>query len=175
MSTCGDIYLENIGRSHRTSNDPFLLLTRCIRAYMDNVIMQALLFQYIGMQWSVTLKSAFRSVVESRAWKCDITRLSHDQLKCRHVVLQESPNSRSIEMLRKSIQLDRFFLTQLPSSIEAETPYDEEPKQGEKPNPGLNTQQILLRLVHLNMALHGSCTIMRADLEWYTFHSFSEP
>jgi len=141
---------------------------------MDNEIMQALLFQYIGMQWSATLKSAFRSMVESRAWKRDITPLTRDQLKHRQAFLQESryATTPSIEVLRKSIQLDKFFLTQLPSGIEAETPYDEEPKDGEKPNQGLNAQQVLLRLVsaetHLKMALHGSCTIMRADLEWYS-------
>jgi hypothetical protein len=140
---------------------------------MDNEIMQALLFQYIGMQWSLTLKSAFRSIVESRTWKHDITPLSRDQLKRRQAFFPEGRNARSIETLRKSIQLDKFFLTQLPSSIEAETPYDEEPRQGEKPNQGLNAQQVLLRLIsaetHLKMALHGSCTVMRADLEWYIF------
>jgi hypothetical protein len=140
---------------------------------MDNEIMQALLFQYIGMKWSVTIKSAFHSMVESHAWKRDITPLTRDQLKRRQAFLQENRNARSIETLRKSIQLDKFFLTQLPSSIEMETPYDEEPKEGEKPNQGLNAQQVLLRLVsaetHLKMALHDSCTIMRADLEWYVF------
>jgi hypothetical protein len=142
---------------------------------MDNEIMQALLFQYIGIQWSATLRSAFRSMVESRAWKRDITPLTRNQLKRRQTFLQERSHATtgSIEARRKLIQLDKFFLTQLPSGMEAEaeTPYDEEPKDGEKPNQGLNAQQVLLRLVsaetHLKMALHGSCTIMRADLEWY--------
>jgi hypothetical protein len=130
------------------------------------------------MKWSVALKKAFRSVVESGAWKRDITPLTRDQLKRRQAFLQEhftySPNS--IEELRKRIQLDKFFLTQLPSNIEAETPYDEEPREGERPNEGLNAQQVLLRLVstesHLKKALHGNCTIMRADLEWYVFLLF---
>ena len=149
---------------------------------MDNEIMQALLFQYIGLKWSITitLKSAFHSVVQSRAWKHDTTPLSRDQLKRRQELLREYPSSytRTIESLRKKVQLDKFFLTQLPSTIEAETPYDEEPTSNwEKPNQGVNAQQVLLRLVsaetHLKKTIHGRCTIMRADLEWYVFLSFS--
>jgi hypothetical protein len=174
MSICEDIYLANIG-TVRHCYTLLLVAHLHTRAYMDNEIMQALLFQYIGMQWSGTLKFAFRSVVESRAWKSDITPLTRDQVKRRQAFLQESRNAstRSIEALRKTVQIDKFFLTQLPSRIEEETPYDEEPKAGEKPNQGLNAQQVLLRLVstesHLKKALHGSCTIMRADLEWYVF------
>jgi hypothetical protein len=106
---------------------------------MDNEIMQALLFQYIGMKWSAALKNAFRSVVESGAWKRVTTTLTRDQLKRRQAFLQENPRyyGNSIESLRKKIQLDKFFLTQLPTNIEAETPHDEEPKEGEKPNQGL--------------------------------------
>lgn len=139
---------------------------------MDNEIMQALLFQYIGMQWSVKFKQAFRSVAESRAWKHETPPLSREQLKRRKDFLGEPNATSSVEKKRQDMQLDQFFLTQLPSEIEGETPYDEEPSSwdNEKPNQGLNAQQVLLRLVgteaYLKTALHGSCTIMRADLEW---------
>lgn len=36
---------------------------------MDAEIITALLFQYLGMKWSIAFKDAFRSVVDSRAWK----------------------------------------------------------------------------------------------------------
>lgn len=36
---------------------------------MDAEIVTALLFQYLGMKWSISFKDAFRSVVNSRAWK----------------------------------------------------------------------------------------------------------
>lgn len=163
---------------------------------MDNEIMQALLFQYIGMQWSVALKSAFHAVVISRAWKRETPPLSREQLKRRQTFLNEHKNAQagrgrggyrgrvsrgwsnstggsggSIEASRTELQHDKFFLTQLPSDISVETPYDEEPQNGEKPNQGVNAQQVLLRLVstetNLKRALHGHCTVVRADLEWF--------
>lgn len=80
------------------------------------------------------------------------------------------PPPESIEAQRRALQLEQFFMTQLPSEMNQETPYDEEPKAGERPNQGVNAQQILLRLVSTEAALrrelHGECTLMRADLEW---------
>ena len=80
------------------------------------------------------------------------------------------PPAESIEAQRHALQLEKFFMAQLPSDIRQETPYDEEPKANERPNQGVNAQQVLLRLVSTEAALrrelHGKCTIMRADLEW---------
>lgn len=141
------------------------------RAYMDNEIMQAILFQHIGMQWSVQFKRAFKSIVQSRAWKNNVTPLTRTELKRRQAFLRVNNTFSSIETFRRKMQLEQFFMTQLPSKIEEETPYDEEPTPGQKPNQGLNAQQVLLRLVsteaHLQKALHKQCTIMRADLEWF--------
>ncbi|KAF9022947.1 hypothetical protein BDZ89DRAFT_1018497 [Hymenopellis radicata] len=171
------------------------------RAYMDNEIIQALLFQYIGMTWSAEFKDAFRDIALSRAWKVETPVLSREKLKRRKEFLDEDSSSdtngfasrgwgggrgtaptssarantrhlpNTIEANRHQLQLDQFFMTQLPKTMQAETPYDEEPVPGEQPNQGANAQQVLLRLVsteaHLKQALHGSCTIMRADLEWF--------
>lgn len=80
----------------------------------------------------------------------------------------------SIQARRKTLQLKQFFMTQLPDSMEGTAEYDQEPAEdsggAQKPNLGINAQQVLLRLVstetYLKKILHGSCTIMRADLEW---------
>jgi len=80
MLTCEGIYRGNTGMPaslllyHFHLSFDSLFLTA--RAYMDNEIMQALLFQYIGMKWSAALKNAFRCVVESGASKCDTTTLT---------------------------------------------------------------------------------------------------
>ncbi len=80
------------------------------------------------------------------------------------------PPAESIEAQRNALQLEQFFMAQLPSEIRQETLYDEEPKANERPNQGVNAQQVLLRLVSTEAALrrelHGKCTLMRADLEW---------
>jgi hypothetical protein len=180
MLTCEGISLENIGTAPFLVSSLFSLIYS--RAYMDNEITQAILFQYIGMQWSVAFKGAFRSFVQSRAWKSDMTHLTREQIRRHDNFFRRSRGrggyaGRTVGARRKTTQLDNFFLAQLPGKIESETPYDEEPKSGEKPNQGLNAQQVLLRLVsteaHLKRALHGSCTIVRADLEWFAYVFFS--
>jgi hypothetical protein len=60
-------------------------------------------------------------------------------------------------------------MTRLPSQLEEEDPYTDDPKPGDKASTGLNSAQELLRLIwteaHLSKALHGKATIMRADLQ----------
>jgi hypothetical protein len=176
---------------------------------MDTTIIEALLFQHIGMQWSINFKAAFKTVLSSSAWLRDTKPLKRNQLKRRHELLGEPlpshttagyhgrgargrggrgaavstgwggdwsvdalppPPADSIEAQRRALQLEQFFMTQLPGEVRQETPYDEEPKAGERPNQGVNAQQVLLRLVSTEAALrrelYGKCTIMRADLEW---------
>jgi hypothetical protein len=179
---------------------------------MDTTIIEALLFQHIGMEWSIKFKSAFKSVLSSSAWLRDTKPLKRRQLKCPHELLGEPlpshltashrgrgrgrgatssgtgwggtawdgwerseavdtpPPPASIEAQRRAMQLEQFFMTQLPSEIKQETPYDEEPEADQRPNQGVNAQQVLLRLVSTEAALrrelHGKCTLMRADLEW---------
>ncbi|KDQ56321.1 hypothetical protein JAAARDRAFT_179811 [Jaapia argillacea MUCL 33604] len=145
------------------------------RAYMDTEIITALLFQYLGMKWSIAFKDAFRSVVKSRAWKRDTAFLTRDQLQRRSDYLPETAGpaifSTSIEGHRQKQQSEHFFMTQLPGEYTNQSSYDQEPKPGEKANSGLHAQQIILRMVsteaHLQRALHGRFTIMRADLEWF--------
>ena len=175
---------------------------------MDTTIIEALLFQHIGMEWSIRFKSAFKNVLSSSAWLRDTKPLKRNQLKRRHELLGEALPSHSIrgrsgrgrgrgrgrgatsmgwdtdnwaaeplplptdsiEAQRHALQLEQFFMTQLPSEVEGETAYDEEPKADERPNQGVSAQQVLLRLVSTEAALrrelYGKCTIMRADLEW---------
>lgn len=154
------------------------------RAYMDSEIIQALLFQHIGMQWSIRFKRIFGAVVDSRAWKRDVAPLSKKHLDRRQEFFQErvgrdaqiahdhrKPLPGSIEAQRREMQREQFFLAQLPAEIAAEDPYDEEPKESSNPNRGMHAQQVLLRLVSTEVALrqqlNGQCTVVRADLEWF--------
>lgn len=62
-------------------------------------------------------------------------------------------------------------MTQLPGTLEAEDAYDDEPQPGVKANQSVNAQQNLLKIVntetYLQRALHGQCTVLRADLELF--------
>jgi hypothetical protein len=152
----------------------FVLFAAPARAYMDNEIIDALLFQHIGIQWSIACKNAFQTFAKSRAWKKATPPLARNQIARRKAYLPDVNNS-GIEDQRSRFQFDQFFLTQLPSEIQDETSYDGDEVSYDEPansgNQGQYSQQVLLRLVstesYLHRALHGSCTIMRADLEWF--------
>jgi len=141
------------------------------RAYMDTEIITALLFQYLGMQWSIGFKSAFRDVVKSPAWKRDAREFTREERLERSECFKESKTDvrGSIEGERRAKQNDSFFMTQLPGELASLSPYDEDPVvTGSKV---VNVQQTLLKIVnteiYLKQALHGQCTVIRTDLEWY--------
>ena len=141
------------------------------RAYMDAEIITALLFQYLGMRWSIGFKSAFWDVVRSPAWKRDAREFSREERLQRSECFGESKTdvSYSIEKHRRAEQDKLFFMTQLPGELAALSPYDEDPVVT---GPTVvNVQETLLKIVnteiYLKQALHGQCTVVRTDLEWY--------
>jgi hypothetical protein len=141
------------------------------RAYMDTEIITALLFQYLGMRWSVGFKSAVCDVVYSPAWKRDAREFTREERLQRSEFFQESKAdvSPSIEHERRTAQRNMFFMTQLPGELASLSPYDEDPVVT---GPAVvNVQQTLLKIVnteiYLKRALHGQCTVVRTDLEWY--------
>ena len=89
------------------------------RACMDTEIITVLLFQYLGMQWSIGFKSAFRDVVNSPAWKRDAREFSREERFERSECFGESRTevSRSIEKQRRTEQGNLFFMTQLPGEL----------------------------------------------------------
>ena len=141
------------------------------RAYMDTEIITALLFQYLGMRWSIGFKCAFRDVVASPAWKRDAREFSREERLQRSECFGESKTdvSHSIEKQRRTEQDKLFFMTQLPGELASLSPYDEDPVVT---GPAVvNVQQTLLKIInteiYIKQALHGQCTVVRTDLEWY--------
>ena len=122
------------------------------------------------MQWSTGFKCAFRDIVTSPVWKCDAREFSHEEHLQRSKCFRESkPNvSHSIEKHRTE-QDELFFMTQLPGELAFLSPYNEDPVVM---GPAVvNIQQTLLKIInmeiHIKLALHGQCTVVRMDLEWY--------
>lgn len=141
------------------------------RAYMDTEIITALLFQYLGMRWSVGFKAAFCNVVNSPAWKRDAREFTRTERLQRNECFKESKTDvlHSIEKERRAEQMKLFFMTQLPGELASLSPYDVEPVVT---GPAVvDVQQTLLKIVnteiYLKRALHGQCTVVRTDLEWY--------
>lgn len=141
------------------------------RAYMDTEIITALLFQYLGMRWSVGFKCAFSGVVNSPAWKRDAREFTREERLQRSECFKEPKTDvpQSIEHERRTEQKKLFFMTQLPGELVSLSSYDDDPVVTGP--TAVNVQQTLLKIVnteiYLKRALHGQCTVVRTDLEWY--------
>ncbi|EJD41250.1 hypothetical protein AURDEDRAFT_68980 [Auricularia subglabra TFB-10046 SS5] len=167
------------------------------RAYMDCEIIQALLLHHIGIQWSIRLKSIFNQVDASRTWKrgdlssssANATSWGLSQAEQRRRDLLEELHASgqqytptadigwigtTIEAQRRYVRTEKFFLSQLPRTLADGHTYDQDgqPESAYSESDSvMHPQQVLLRLIStetaLQQALHGQCTVVRSDLEWF--------
>ena len=130
--------------------------------------MDALLLQYIGVCWQVKLKSAFRRLFDSKAWKRS-SPPTHDQKE--KYEAQLGRDNHSIEKQRNDFRRANFFVSQLADSA-ASTGFgayndleDRNITSPAKVKPQL--LHIMTTDCYLNMALHGTHAIVRSDFEWF--------
>ncbi|EMD91328.1 hypothetical protein COCC4DRAFT_188788 [Bipolaris maydis ATCC 48331] len=78
-------------------------------------LLQAIFLHYIGIQWSVFFKSAFRDLHKHEAWKSSSTEVGRDErLQRMHFLGKKSTNaSKSLENKRKCSHDNRYFAHQL--------------------------------------------------------------
>ncbi|KAF5851577.1 hypothetical protein GGP41_004368 [Bipolaris sorokiniana] len=83
--------------------------------HFDPDLLQAIFLHYIGVQWSVFLKSAFRDLHKHEAWKSSFTKVGRDERLQRMCFLgKKSINvSKSLEQKRKGTHDNRYFAHQL--------------------------------------------------------------
>ncbi|GLB44597.1 putative reverse transcriptase (RNA-dependent DNA polymerase) [Lyophyllum shimeji] len=142
------------------------------RAFTDPEIVDALLLQYIGISWQVKLKSAFKRLLDGKAWK---TRYPEDAPAIRErnseQLGQTTPHS--IEARRRELRKSHFFLSQLTSSAAKTATYDDllDAPAGQDENSPAAIKQKFLQIMatecKLNSALHGTHAVIRSDLEWF--------
>ncbi|EUC28546.1 hypothetical protein COCCADRAFT_108885 [Bipolaris zeicola 26-R-13] len=83
--------------------------------HLDPDLLQAIFLHYIGVQWSVFFKSAFRDLHKHEAWKSSSTEVGRDERSQRMYFLgKKSTNaSKSLEEKRKCTHDNRYFAYQL--------------------------------------------------------------
>ncbi|KAH0603614.1 uncharacterized protein H6S33_007273 [Morchella sextelata] len=156
-------------------------LNQKYRVFQDEEIMQALMLEYIGMQWCGCFRDLFKSMFSSPAWKPCVGKLSKEHIERRKYFLQEnieefSPknNPETIEGHRYQSQRDSFFMAQLGTGGTIVN-YDSESSggdtDGEYLKSALETKQSLLHILSteclLSTAIHGSFTVVRSDFSWF--------
>ncbi|EAW07507.1 uncharacterized protein ACLA_022210 [Aspergillus clavatus NRRL 1] len=146
------------------------------RVFMDEDLLDGLLFQYLGIQFSVTFRSAFDTFFRTRAWKFPRQDISEQLRERRHYFLDARADIVSVNDFRRQTYANDYFMSQLPTSVDADVPeYGDEAKSdisamGTRRNV-LDTKHALLHLLItesiLHTTLHGQFTAIRSDFKWF--------
>lgn len=154
------------------------------RVFMDEDILDALLFQYLGVKWAVTFRSAFDAFVNTRAWKVQRPnipkRVKRQQSKYFLDTRRGFHGSGiySVEDYRLRTYKSNYFMTQLPSSVETSVPeYGDEGDAGSTystertPKNALETKHSLLHLLITESLIYtsqyGEFTALRSDFKYF--------
>ncbi|KAE8147707.1 cytochrome P450 [Aspergillus avenaceus] len=147
------------------------------RVFMDEDLLDSLLFQYLGLKWAVAFRSAFVSFLHSRAWtsmhqeipKSERTRRAH------FVGRKSNYGHNCVNDHRRSTYQEDYFMTQLPhSENEGVAGYDEDNNSvddTDKRKSGLDTKHSLLHLLVTESIMHtqiyGRFTAIRSDFKYF--------
>ena len=146
------------------------------RVYMDEDLLDGIMFQYLGLQWAVKFRDVFETFLNSRAWtslreyipKSERDRRRYYSLD-NHGILDDSrPN---VNQHRQETYKREYFMTQLPRSVDGDLPdYD----GGDSASSGKNAVETKHSLLHLlitesmiHSSLHGHFTAIRSDFKWF--------
>ncbi|KKK21199.1 hypothetical protein ARAM_006854 [Aspergillus rambellii] len=147
------------------------------RVFMDEDVLDSLMFHYLGLKWSVTLRSAFVTFLGSRGWKTRRGTIPEKD-KLRRMYFLGDENSRrcdqTVNEYRESVYRDEYFMTQLPASLrDGEREYDgsdSDPTEERRKN-ALDTKHALLHLLLtesiIHTTLHGQFTAVQSDFKWF--------
>lgn len=151
------------------------------RIMMDEDVLDAIFLHYIGMMWSVEMKSTLcRLVRDSGIWKNNVN-IPQDVKDRRKYFLGDNRSSaegsNSVEKLRQDMYRDDFFLSQLPSTVyEGAGGYDDDDgdvdsdSDSNKKSPKEVKQQLLRLMateVHIQKTLNGECAVVQSDFQWF--------
>jgi hypothetical protein len=166
--------MESTGKYDKLLSQILSEISRSSRAFTDPEIVDALLLQHIGVRWQVKLKQRFKDIFRSRAWKSAFpikTTTENERITEQLGGL----HSRGIEGRRQEQRESHFLLSQLSSSEDRPSMYDDlldapASSEGCGPTPAMIKQkllQILTTECDLNKTLYGKHAVIRSDLEWF--------
>ena len=145
------------------------------RIMMDEDVLQAIFLHYIGVTWSVSMKTVLSELIRyTRLWKQNTYVPQEEKDKRRYYLGDRlSGGSSGVEYERQDVYREDFFLSQLPSSVyEGAGGYDDDKEIGEsgKKSPKEIQQQLLRQLateVHMRRCLDGEAAIVQSDFQWF--------
>jgi hypothetical protein len=149
------------------------------RIMMDEDVLEAIFLHYIGIRWSVNMKSILLNLVKSgRVWKRN-TSVPQEDLDRRHYYLGDKrfcqENGPKVELERQTFYQNDFCLSQLPTTeYEGAGGYDDDEVYDDddfsRKSPKVIRQQLLRQLATellLLRALDGAAAIVQSDFQWF--------
>ncbi|EED21555.1 conserved hypothetical protein [Talaromyces stipitatus ATCC 10500] len=147
------------------------------RVFMDEDLIDAILFHYIGLKWSVEFREAFLQFFDSRAWKSNAKTIPKAKIDRRQYFTGQSTTNASVDNLRRNMYRGSYFMSQLPGSLdEGKRGYDDD-DFGDDENTNtmrasaIETKHSLLHLLITESIIHnrlrGQFTVIRSDFKWF--------
>ncbi|KAF7597583.1 hypothetical protein BBP40_000061 [Aspergillus hancockii] len=147
------------------------------RVFMDEDLLDSLLFQYLGLEWAVTFRSAFVNFQNTRAWKSQREHISKsERIRRQHFLGKQRRYGVScVNDHRRETYKSDYFMTQLPSSVKTSGQgYDDDNNSiddADKPKNALETKHALLHLLIteslVHTRIHGQFTAIRSDFKYF--------
>ncbi|OJJ49938.1 hypothetical protein ASPZODRAFT_128519 [Penicilliopsis zonata CBS 506.65] len=147
------------------------------RVFMDEDLLDALMFQYLGTYWSVEFRDAFVAFMNTKAWKFLHDEIPKRQRDRRKYFLGDSNNhdaAVSVNDLRRETFKADYFMTLLPSSVEEGKRSYDDPERDEDETDSKNPLDVKHSLLHLLISesliykrTNGQFTVIRSDFKWF--------
>jgi hypothetical protein len=147
------------------------------RVFMDEDLLDSLLFQYLGLKWAVTFRSAFVAFQNTHAWTSQHEHIPKAERVRRQNFLgkQTRYNINSVNDHRRDTYKSDYFMAQLPYSVETGgQDYDDDNGSTDELNNRKNALETKHSLLHLlitesivHTRIHGHFTAIRSDFKYF--------
>lgn len=149
------------------------------RVFMDEDLLDSIMFQYLGLQWAVAFRDAFGKFLNSLAWEPLREHIPKQVREDRRYYCFDNLIDKldlNVNRHRETTYKEEYFMTQLPKSVEGDLPSydDDDSNQGvpdEKRKNALETKHSLLHLLItesiIHSTLHGQFTAIRSDFKYF--------
>lgn len=149
------------------------------RVYMDEDLLDSIMFQFLGLEWSVEFRKVFTAFRDSQAWYSLRENIPQREKSCRRYYYFDQARPAScgnVNQHREKTYKTQYFMTQLPTSMDAAVPdydgeEDDQSSDEEKRKNALDTKHSLLHLLVtesiIQSTLHGQFTAIRSDFKYF--------
>lgn len=150
------------------------------RVFMDQDLLDSIMFQYLGLKWAVTFRNAFNQFLYSMAWEPLREHIpKREKDRRRYYSFDNTKRADyNVNKTREETYKKEYFMNQLPETVDDLPDYDGEGDDDlaagstdEKRRNPLETKHSLLHLLItesiIHTTLHDQFTAIRSDFKYF--------